>query len=65
MDKKLNNCTIMNKSYLKGAYNAPVLKGINVRCEEGFAQSVTIDGLIPMDGVWDEVATDAPTTGAL
>ena len=55
----------MNKSYLKGAYNAPVLKGINVRCEEGFAQSVTIDGLIPMDGVWDEVATDAPTTGAL
>ena len=55
----------MNKTYFKGAYDAPVLKGVNVRCEEGFAQSVTIDGLTPMEGAWDEEAADAPTTGAL
>lgn len=53
--------TIMNKINFKGAYAAPALKSLNVRCEEGFAQSVTIDGLTPMDGVWDEEAS----TGAL
>ncbi len=53
--------TIMNKTIFKGAYDAPVLRSLNVRCEEGFSQSVTIDGLTPMDGVWDEEAS----TGAL
>lgn len=55
----------MTKIYTKGAYIAPVLENLCIRCEQGFAQSAVIDGLIPMDGVWDEVATDAPTTGAL
>ena len=55
----------MNKTYIKGAYSAPVMRNVDVRCEEGFAQSVTIDGLTPMDGAWDEEAADAPTTGAL
>ena len=50
----------MNKIYNKGVSSAPVMKNVCVRCEEGFAQSVTIDGLTPMDGVWDE-----DTSGAL
>ena len=55
----------MTKIYTKGAYIAPVLENLCIRCEQGFAQSVTIDGLIPMDGVWEEeVAIDAPTTDA-
>lgn len=51
----------MNKINFKGAYAAPALRSLNVRCEEGFAQSVTIDGLTPMEGAWDEEAS----TGAL
>ena len=51
----------MNKIIFKGAYAAPVLKSLNVRCEEGFAQSVEIDGLTPLPGTWDDDAT----TGAL
>ncbi|MBQ7855893.1 MAG: hypothetical protein IJ348_02105 [Alistipes sp.] len=56
----------MTKIYIKGAYTAPTMKGVSVRCEEGFAQSVTIDGLTPLPGAWDEeAAADEPTTGAL
>lgn len=51
---------IMTKIYTKGAYSAPVMKSLCIRCEEGFAQSLAvdgaIDGLTPIDGVWDDEA---------
>lgn len=51
---------VMTKIYTKGAYSAPVMKSLSVSCEEGFAQSLAIDGAIdgltPMDGAWDDEA---------
>jgi hypothetical protein len=50
----------MTKIYTKGAYSAPVMKSLSVSCEEGFAQSLAIDGAIdgltPIDGAWDDEA---------
>ena len=51
----------MTKIYTKGAYSAPVMKSLCIRCEEGFAQSLAvdgaIDGLTPIDGAWDDEAS--------
>ena len=46
----------MTKIYTKGAYSAPVLENLCIRCEQGFAQSAGIDGLTPIDGEWDDEA---------
>ena len=48
----------MTKIYTKGAYTAPVLKDLCIRCEQGFAQSAGIDGLFPIDGQWDDEAAN-------
>lgn len=39
---------------LMGAYTAPQVRELDVRVEAGFATSVTIDGVTPEDGAWDE-----------
>lgn len=44
----------MKRVFLSGAYSAPQLRELTVRCEAGFATSVNIDGITPEDGVWDE-----------
>ena len=46
----------MTKIYTKGAYTAPVLENLCIRCEQGFAQSAEIDGLFPIEGEWDDEA---------
>jgi hypothetical protein len=42
------------KRITTGVYTAPQVKELNVRVEAGFATSVTIDGITPEDGAWDE-----------
>jgi hypothetical protein len=42
------------KRFSMGAYTAPQVKELDVRVEAGFATSVTIDGITPEDGAWDE-----------
>ena len=42
------------KRITTGAYTAPQVKELTVRVEAGFATSVTIDGITPEDGDWDE-----------
>ena len=44
----------MTKKEIEGAYAAPELKSLCFHCEEGFAQSLAIDGFTPVDGVWDD-----------
>jgi hypothetical protein len=48
----------MTKKEIEGAYAAPELKSLCFHCEEGFAQSLTIDGFTPTDGVWDDESND-------
>ena len=48
----------MTKIYTKGAYTAPVLENLCIRCEQGFAQSTGIDGLFPVEGEWDDEAAN-------
>lgn len=44
----------MKRIFLSGAYSAPSLRELTVRCEQGFATSTTIDGITSEDGAWDE-----------
>ena len=44
----------MTKIDVKSAYAAPEMKSVSICCEEGFAPSLTIDGLTPGDGAWDD-----------
>ena len=37
-----------------GVYATPTLQPLEVKCEQGFAQSTSIDGLTPIEGEWDE-----------
>ena len=48
----------MTKKEIEGAYAAPVLMSLCFHCEEGFAQSLTIDGFTPTEGVWDDESND-------
>ena len=50
--------TIMTKKEIEGAYAAPELMSLCFHCEEGFAQSLTIDGYTLRDGVWDSESND-------
>ena len=41
-------------NFVGGGYTAPAIKELNVRCEAGFAHSIEIEGLTPVEGEWDE-----------
>lgn len=44
----------MKLSKNNGAYEAPKVVNFAFCCEQGFAQSATVDGLTPVEGEWDE-----------
>ena len=49
----------MTKINNKGVYATPVLESLCIDCEQGFALSSGVDGLLPLPGEWDDENSSA------